>query len=51
MDYLYDDLYNDNVVPIRDNAEVFMRQRIQLLTLLEQFNEDAEAAIAMMVNK
>lgn len=51
MDYLYDDLYNDNVIPIRDNADVFLRQRIQMLELLEKFNTDVDGAIAMMVNR
>lgn len=51
MDYLYDELYNDNVIPIRDNSEVFINQRIQLLELLEQCNIDVEVAIATMVNR
>ena len=51
MDYLYDDLYNDNMIPIRDNSEIFINQRIQLLELLEQCNTNVEVAIATMVNR
>ena len=50
MDYLYDDLYDDDVIPIRDNAEVFYEQRVQMLQVLELITNDPAAGIDALLN-
>lgn len=50
MDYLYDDLYDDDMIPIRDNAEVFMEQRIQMLEVLESIALDPIAGVEAILN-
>ena len=50
MDYLFDDLYDDIAVPIRDNAEVFYEQRVQMLEVLELITNDPAAGIEALLN-
>lgn len=49
MDYLYDDLYEDDVIPIRDNADVFMEQRIQMLEVLESIALNPVAGVEALL--
>ena len=49
MDYLYDDLYEDDVIPIRDNADVFVEQRIQMLEVLESIALDPVAGVEALL--
>ena len=47
MEPLYADLY-DGVIPVRDNADVFVERRITMLDILEQLTLDPAAGIAAL---
>lgn len=49
MDHLYEDLY-DGVIPVRDNDEVFVEQRIAMLEALELITLDPAAGIEALLD-
>ena len=46
---LYEGLY-DGMIPVRENSELFLERRLQVLSVLEQFTGDPAAAIETLTN-